>query len=123
MVVMVKIRASLITLTMYASLEAKRVHEVPEVCSFSALWSEVSPHSGLVKSPLASAPISRGGEGGESIDSPDLCYAIQTAPSTSGNNYRTGKQLNRVEKCKCGHRHTQHVCCSENIVLEKIQWL
>lgn len=97
MVVMFKIRASLITLTVYVSLETKRVDEVPEVCSFSALWSEVSLHSGLTKSPLASAPVSRGG-GKKSIDSPDLCYVIQTAPSTSGNNYRTGKTTQQGRK-------------------------
>lgn len=97
MVVMVKIKASLITLTVYVSLESKRVDEVPEVRSFSTLWSEVSLHSDLAKSPLASAPISRGG-GKKSIDSPDMCYVIQTAPSTSGNNYRTGKTTQQGRK-------------------------
>lgn len=62
--VMVKIRASSITMCikyMYVSPKANRVDEVPEVLSFSVPWCEVSLDSGLAKSPLASAPISRGG--------------------------------------------------------------
>lgn len=82
---------------MYVSLKANRV---PEVLSFSVLWCEVSLDSGLAKSSLASAPISRGGgkKNKKSIECPNLCYVIQTALSTSGNNYRTGKTTQQDRK-------------------------
>jgi len=87
------------------------------------LWCEVSLDSGLSKSPLASAPISRGGE---SIERPDLCYVIQTALSTSGNNYRTGKttqQDRKVQGKESVNAGTYGMCVFQKTLLKRIQWL
>lgn len=81
--------------------------------------------SGSAASLVASAPISR--KKNDSSKYRVLTYAIQTAPSTTGNNYRIGKTTQQGRKCrgKCERMHIAYVCSQKkkNTKLERIQSL